>query len=476
MKRLAFGWRLGILLGIALVLGGPSGARAAGLQLLEQSPRLTGTAYSGTAAWAADASMAFFNPAGLTRLEGGSMVVGGYIIEVGDELHADQATTWGQNISGAGGSMTVDGGSVNAFPIFHFAQRISEDWVGYIGVTVPFGNNTDYADDSVARYMGTLSKLQTININPAIAWEPIEGFSIAAGFNAMYARARLNQVAAVPTFPIVPALDVNALFFGDDWAFGWNIGALYEPSPNLRFGVAYRSAVHSTLTGSAEIYPPSIVASNPLYELLNLPNPESGTSRFGLSSPDSVTVSGFWTPVEWLDVMADFQWTQWSIQQELELSFETKSFKVPLVEKVLPQAGNIPSIALGIDLPVAFRNAYRGTIGVQMRPAEDWSIRIGTGYDGSPTQAANRTVRLPDANRWILSFGFGWEFLENVFFDFGYAHFFGGTVPLNETLSLPQMDDAWSQLSGEVEVSGNVFGAQLTYNWKNLPWEDLPAL
>jgi hypothetical protein len=38
-------------------------AGAAGLAVLEQSPRLTGLAYAGSAALAEDASMAYFTPA-----------------------------------------------------------------------------------------------------------------------------------------------------------------------------------------------------------------------------------------------------------------------------------------------------------------------------------------------------------------------------------------------------------------------------
>ncbi len=288
-SRGASAWRIAWVGGLALVLclATVGRSRAAGLFLLEQSPRLTGTAYSGTAAWAADASMAFFNPAGLTRVDGGSLVVSGYIVDLNLELDASKATSWGQNITGAGGSMSADGGSTNAVPQFHFAQRISDDWVGYIGVTSPFVNDTNYPDTSVTRYIGTLSSLRSININPAIAWEPLEGLSIGAGFNAQVVRARLNQKIALPTFPIQPGLDVNTRIFADDWAFGWNIGVLYEITEAARVGVAYRSAVHHTLTGSVDLDLPSIpgVPSGLLPSGTN-----AGTSRMGISAHDMLTV------------------------------------------------------------------------------------------------------------------------------------------------------------------------------------------
>lgn len=433
-------------------------ARGAGLQLLEVSPRLTGTAYSGTAAWAEDASMAFFNPAGITRVEGGSLTVSGYVIDLNLDLTASKATTWGQNITGTNptGSMTADGGSSVAVPQFHFAQRIADQWVGYIGVTVPFGNNTNYPDDSVTRYLGTLSALRSININPAIAYEPIEGLSLAAGFNAQVVRARINQKLAVPTFPIRPAFDINSRVFADDWAFGWNVGVLYEFDENARIGASYRSATHHTLTGSVDLDIPGIPNVLPAQTV-------SGTSRMGLSAPDFLVASFFYSPFDWIDFMGDFQWTHWSIFQQLSIQLD-----VPDLPPTLQQLTGGTTINDGVY--EGFRDGYRGTLGFQVRPADGWTIRMGSGFDGSPVHDANRTVRLPDGNRVLLAFGFGYEVLDNMYLDFGWSHFFLSDGKIDET---NQTVDR-SQIVATVETSADVFGASLTYSWKNLPWQDLP--
>lgn len=461
VKRLRMGGALVAL----FVLGVVGNAPAAGLQLLEVSPRLTGTAYSGTAAWGADASMAYFNPAGLTLLDGGSLVVSGYVIDFNLDLTASKSTTWGQNITGGGSApgMQAEGSSTVAVPQFHFAQRISDEFVGYIGVTVPFGNNTNYPDTGVTRYIGTLSSLRSININPAIAyepdWEPLEGFSIGAGFNAQVVRARINQKLALPTFPVNPNWDINSRVFADDWAFGWNVGLLYEIDPTARVGVAYRSAVHHTLTGSVDLDLPHIAAAPPGF----LPSSLSGTSRMGISAPDSLTVSGFWTPFDWIDLMGDFQWTRWSIFQSLSVQLALDDVP-PLFAELLGGTTINDSVYEG------FRDGFRGTLGAQIRPADGWTIRFGSGFDGSPVHDLNRTVRLPDGNRVLLAFGFGYEFVEGMSFDFGWSHFFLSDGNLNETNQTPDR----SQVIATVETSADVFGAQFTYNWKNLPWQDLP--
>ena len=53
---------------------------ASGFQLQEQSSLYLGTAYSGTAAWAADASSAFYNPAALTHIKNKQVVLSNVLI------------------------------------------------------------------------------------------------------------------------------------------------------------------------------------------------------------------------------------------------------------------------------------------------------------------------------------------------------------------------------------------------------------
>lgn len=451
MERTA---RRSLLLGTALVLVTLTArdAGASGLALLEQSPRLTGLAYAGSAALAADASMAYFNPAGITRLEGGSLVASGYVIDLDIGFTATKATTWGQPITGPDGSLTANGGTSEAVPQFHFAQRIAEQWVGYLGVTVPFGADIDYPDTSVTRYVGTLSNLRTINVNPAVAWEPIEGLSFGAGFNAQHARAHFNQKFAVPTFPIFPEFDINSLLTADDWAFGWNAGVLWEVDETLRFGLGYRSPIHFTLTGDADLILPSLLGSS-----------ISGKVRAGLSTPDSITASGYWAVLPWLELMGDVAWTQWSIYQQLSLQIDAPD--LPETLQMLLGGTTIQD-----SIYESFRDAWRGTIGVQLRPSDTWSVRFGTGFDQSPVYDSNRTLRLPDGNRVLLSLGFGVEVFEGAFIDFGYTHFFIPDGTIDETNDTPDQ----SQLTGNFENSADIFGLQLTYNWKDLPWRDLP--
>ena len=445
------------------VLGAPIAARGAGVAVLEQSARLTGTGYSGTAALAEDASMGFFNPAGLTRLKGGSLAATATVIDANIDFTATSATTWGQPVTGPGGDMSASGGDSAVLPTFHFAQRIAKRWVGYLSVTSPIDVITDYPDDSVTRYVGTLSQLKTVHVNPAVAWEPIDDFSIGAGFNAEYMSGKFNQKYAIPTIPFDTIAgrsigDINALLQADDWAFGWNAGLLWEIDPAVRVGVGYRSAIHHTLTGTGKLLLPDVP--------IVLPNGASIPidSRAGFTTPQSVIASGVWSPFSWVEILGDVEWTNWSAMQKLSLSF---TYPQDVTQKLGPIAGLLPTQD---SIYESFRDAWRGTVGAQFFVDDKLTLRCGSGFDQSPVYNGNRTLRLPDSNRVLLAGGIGYRFFEQTWVDFGYVHYFFGDGTLNET---NQTLDA-SNLQGNFKTSGDVFAFQLTHNWERVPWEGLP--
>src|SRR5713226_8903859 len=70
-------------LAIASALGGASGiASAAGFALIEQSASGMGNAFAGAAATAEDASTIFYNPAGMSKIEGMQVTVGAHLIDL----------------------------------------------------------------------------------------------------------------------------------------------------------------------------------------------------------------------------------------------------------------------------------------------------------------------------------------------------------------------------------------------------------
>jgi long-chain fatty acid transport protein len=199
-----------MVLAIAAALGGaPATASAAGFALIEQSGSGMGNAFAGAAATAEDASTVFFNPAGMSRLQGSQFAVAGHVIGV-------QSSFNGRGTALFVGRCTVTGTAIPAdsmVPNAYYVMPIG-DQDGGIGVNVPFGLTTEYDDSWVGRFQGIKSELMTVNINPSISYRLSDAVSIGAGINYQWAKTELTNAVALAGEPGKVKLEAD-----DD---GWN--------------------------------------------------------------------------------------------------------------------------------------------------------------------------------------------------------------------------------------------------------------
>ena len=117
---------------------------------------------------------------------------------------------------------------------------------------------TKYPADFVGRYHGLTSELQTVNITPALSWRASETLSLGAGMQIQYADARISNavdfgaVLAGRGARVAPgSADGRLTLQGDDVGYGWHLGAQWRPIEGTQLGLAWRSAIHHTLEGTA---------------------------------------------------------------------------------------------------------------------------------------------------------------------------------------------------------------------------------
>src|SRR5690606_23740815 len=245
---------------LGLVL--PGLASAAGYALNEQSAHASGTANAGAGANVENASILYFNPAGMSRLPQGTQIsFGAAVLNVDPKAKDITATnSLGQPVEGSNGGDFIDTAVIPNFYITHTMG----DFAAGVGVYVPFGLTSDYKDDFAGRYLADETEIQVINISPSFAYNINEQLSVGFGVNVMYGegkltraqdyRASVYQAMAGRTLPIGPGgsmfpipnvedldpstaamldgamdsfvqdgyLDVE----GDDWEISWNIGFL----------------------------------------------------------------------------------------------------------------------------------------------------------------------------------------------------------------------------------------------------------
>lgn len=366
-------------------------ASGAGFQLSERSGSGLGRAFSGEAAIAEDASVLSSNPAALILLGGEwNYSVGVSYINPGADATLFPAVTGGNG----GPALRDDDIAEDAFvPYLYLTKRITEDLTVGFGAFSTFGLRTNYSE-SVADQIGTnFSEVSTFTLNPSIGYRINDYLSVGVGFNALYAEGELtsNAVPGTP-FPFF-ALE------GDDWAFGYNIGILIEPTATTRIGLNYRSkfdidlegSSRSTFSGGAEV---------PADLSVELP----ATLQVSIAQD----LSPEWT------IHGDVLWTQWSSFDRLEPNTNS-----PLTD---------PFLAVDQE----WNDTFRYSVGATYRPNSTWTLRTGVAYDESPVDDDFRTLRIPDGDRIWLSVGASYALNENLSIDAGYSFIFIEDVSLGE--------------------------------------------
>jgi long-chain fatty acid transport protein len=396
-----------LMLGLALA-GLANLAQAAGFALVEQSASGLGNAYAGQAASAQDASTIFFNPAGMTRLPDRQVVMAGHLIK--PQFKFDGAVS-----PAIGGGNGGDAGDLTLVPNAYFAYRLTPDVYLGIAMNAPFGLKTEYDNTWLGRTQAIKSDLKTINLNPSIAWKVSESLSLGAGLNIQYAEATLSNATNTAISPSVGTVK------GDDYGWGFNVGALWQLNDATRVGFAYRSEIDYTVKGTFNVNGVTVV---PI--------------RADLTLPDSASLSLFHTLDTRWDLLADVTWTGWSDFKEL---------------RILRNNGT----TLGLTTE-NWDDVYRYSLGVNYHLNDRIILRGGVAYDQTPVSDAYRTARIPDGDRTWIAFGGQYRLSDRSALDFGYAHLFFKDTRVNKT-------ENGITLSGTYEGSVDILSAQFTHNF-----------
>ncbi|MBS0289462.1 MAG: outer membrane protein transport protein [Proteobacteria bacterium] len=438
---------------------------ASGFALLEQNVTNLGLAYSGTAALAEDASTGYYNPAGLTRLGESEVVLSGILIQGDFDLTATATSSFNPafpiNLTpfAVRGSNEDNPGTLNFVPTFHLSKRIDDRWIFGFNVTTPFGLNTHYDEDSIARYLATNSKLQTVDFSPSIAYEFSPCFAVGFGADALWGKAILEARTGTGTV----ATDGFQKNHAEGWGYGWHAGVLWTPRLSTRLGITYRSHINYHAEGNSESLVPLI--NGTIFGF----GPAEGTYtlnrvRSHLTFPETWTASLFHCFTDQFAVTADAAWTNWSRVHTLRLRFEPNR-GLPIF------AGNLPvDFTSGIDTDTweHFKDSRRVALGLVYTHDANWLFRIGTAYDQSPIRDEFRTARLPDEDRVWVALGGAFTVNEAFRIDFGYAHLFFDDASINERAPFIAGSDTpitHATLKGEYKGSADLVGIQIRYDF-----------
>jgi len=436
----------------ALILGlGTMGiAHGAGFQLLEQNASGIGSAYAGSAAIAEDASTVYYNPAGMTMLPGMNVSAGAVAIKPSFKF-SDGGTIGPTAFGGVplgpfggrptGGGDGGDAGSWAAVPNAYFTWEVNPRvWLG-LGVGAPFGLMTEYEQGWAGRYHSEKFSIESININPSIAFKATDTLSFGLGVNWMQLDADYRKAQAIHN-PVTGAYlgDFQARVKAKGDAWGWNAGVLWQATPDTRFGLSYRSKVKIDADGTTRVSNRSV---NPAFlatpQLGGLIGPHDAETSVEL--PDTAILSVVHQLNERWTLLGDVSWTGWSSIPELKI-----------------QNTGIPDAKLDLR----FKDAWRVALGAHYRYSDAWTFKGGVAWDQSPVRDdAFRPASLPDNDRYWVSLGAQYRFNKNTKVDVGYAHLFVKSTSVNNTSDLKGA----GVLKGDYKSSADLIGVQFSHQF-----------
>lgn len=418
---------------------------AGGFLLFEQGVKGLGNSFAGGSAIAEDASTIFYNPAGITRLSGTQIVTGAHFIipqaefdNKGSTVSPALPVVGGAPLNGGDGG---DAGVAAIVPNFYFAQKITDKFHAGIGISVPFGLETKYNKNWVGRYHAVKSNVLTIDINPTVAYRINKWFSLGGGISAQYIDAELTNAVDYGTIGFIggagtlpQTLDGFVKLKADDWGWRWNLGALIEPTENLRFGLSYRSNIDYTLEGDANFDIPA--GAGPIATGAGLVDTDA---KADITLPGHASLSAYWRLHPKFAIMADVFWTNWSKLDDLPIELDTGT-----------------DVVTTLDWEDTFRYAF----GANYYVNENWTLRGGIAYDETPIpNAKKRTPRVPGADRIWTTIGLGYRFSDMISFDLAYAHLFVDDPKIRKN-GLETEDIPRGALRGDYDASVDIVSVQ----------------
>lgn len=409
-----------IAVGIAVLPLSLAEAQASGYQLREQSVTAQGNAFAGAAAGGDDISAMFFNPASMTQFTGNRSEL--HLTYIAPRIELDEAaasTVFGTPI--AGGTSADDVAEDALVPSMYGLWQPAPDWRLGVSLNAPFGLKTSYDRSWVGRYQAVESAVTSINVSPQVAWQATPWLSLGAGLEAQYTDATLSNAVDFGSIgraagisgatPGGQGQDGFSKVEGDDWGYGYSLGAVVEPADGTRIGLSYRSRISHSLRGRAEFdlgtsgVGSALAAATGAFR--NTGATADVTTPATLSLGLRQRVSPEWT------VMGGLDWTEWSVFDELRIEFDNPAQSDSVTDE-------------------NWKDTWFAALGATYRPLDTgWTFRAGVAYDQAPLDTGTRTPRIPDADRYWLSAGASYEPTPWLSFSAAYTHIFVDDADLN---------------------------------------------
>jgi long-chain fatty acid transport protein len=448
------------------LLGLPAAAGAQAFGLNEIGSCAIARGFATTSAPCDDASSIYWNPGVLPGKRGFSLYGGAAVIKLNGDFTQDST----HNRYEADAPTAV---VPHVFLNYRGAGRMAYG----LGVYVPYGLTSQWGDDFPGRFAAKKASLQTIYVQPNLAYQINDNWSVGGG--PIFGHSTVELIQAVDLSSQVATVIAGqpitfgqlgiakhtefarASLKGSATAFGFTLGIHGKLSPTWQMGARFLSQVtfdydDADATFSQTLTNLTLAANNPL-------GAPAGTSvdallggQFtgtGALTPQKVQTQiqhpaqaqlGFaYTGFERTTISADYAYVGWKSFKQLPVNFK----------------GNAPSRVLIEE----YNNTSGLRVGVEHKLLNGAALRAGIAGTTSAAPEQTVTPLLPEQDRGYGMLGGGLPIMGGLTLDAAYMHVFtnGRRGRLDERATGSSDAQAIALNNGFYSLNANIFSLSL---------------
>jgi long-chain fatty acid transport protein len=305
------------------------------------------------AATADSPAAVYYNPAGLTQIDGQEISATAFVIQLQSDFTSPL------------GARTDLKREFKPVPqLFYAVSPEGRPWAFGLGAYAPFGLSTEWPGTSDFATLATKSELTTYAVSAQFAYEITPTLSFGAGPVIHRAEGDLRR-------NFTP---VNEYFFeGSGEALGFSAGLRWQPSTRHAFGLSYQHHHHIKLKGTTGIA-----------GLLPAQNASAG-----FQFPEVIIAGYSFRPAPGWNLEINVDWTNWDRVNRLAIN---------------------TAAPLASTMPFNWQSGFYYDAGVTR--TFDNGLSLSAGYTLAENSIPDSTYNpaIPDADRHILSLGLGYKY------------------------------------------------------------------
>jgi long-chain fatty acid transport protein len=426
------------------VLGLAASGETAGFRITAHGAKAMGME-GAFAAQADDPSAVYYNPAGITQIEGTQIQTGlTFIHAPGTEYEPFPGTlTFEPGASSATPARAAEVPSNQYYlPTFFVTHKATDRFSLGFGVYTPYGLQLDWPDDWTGRQITTFDEIKTNYFNLVGAYNSLPSWSVSAGVSYVYSRARLSRTTYV--IPGDPTVESLIEFDAQGWGIAPDVGTQVRLGKRVRLGANYRAQAVVEHNGTVKFDPVGGLAfegTDHLSASAKLPLPATFVAGIAVTPTDRWTIE------------ADWDYTHWQSFRDLDLDIPGSV----VLDPGLRAANPFPNRR--------WKNSHIFRVGTEFKVTDPLAVRLGGAYITTPIPDETIDPILPDSDRTALTAGFGYAFTKALGLDvaYEYQHFHERAKNNNVGTDLSPLPVTGLLANGTYNMDAHIVVVQVKY-------------